>query len=388
MHSYVQILERVIAIFRQAFQDDDRGMKFLHDHGITDPNIPERYGIGLCTGSLQDILPGSGPIIDDLKSLGILDSDGREQHQGAITFPWANVNGMTQGLVYLHPKTGCNTLILAQDVGAALWNIEACRRTPDVIITGSVLDALSLNQAGYENVMAVVDPKGITAEEIEELEAAGVRSINLVGCGDQKKRLVDHFFVFDVEPPADHTPTSYLISHGADALAEIIKGSEKDSKDESSNIESTSDGFTVTYGTRQYLVRGLERSKRSLKATIRIDVGGRFHVDTIDLYAARKRRQLCQDICRTFEQPADTIQNDMNLLFIACEEQSQKGNHQVAPDVSINESDRLEAVKLGQDPHLIDRIIADYEVIGIIGESSNKLISPRSAVRWTNHYQF
>ena len=51
------------------------------------------------------------------------------------------------------------------------------------------------------------------------------------------------------------------------------------------------DDIRLTRGPRSYRVRGLARclSAESLKLTLRLNMGERLHVDTLDLYQARQR---------------------------------------------------------------------------------------------------
>ena len=137
------------------------------------------------------------------------------------------------------------------------------------------------------------------------------------------------------------------------------------------------DGFALAYGLRRYEVRGLEKGVRKLKATVRVEHAGRLHVDTLDFYSARARRVLCQDLCRVFEQPAETIDADLTKLMSACESfdpASVKVADPATPAESMTAAERKEAEAFGKSPELIARILADFETGGLVGEKANKLL--------------
>jgi hypothetical protein len=137
------------------------------------------------------------------------------------------------------------------------------------------------------------------------------------------------------------------------------------------------DGFAVCYGLRRYEVRGLEKGVRKLKATVRVEHAGRLHVDTLDFYSARARRVLCQDLCRVFEQPAETVEADLTKLMSACEAfdpASVKVADPATPAESMTAAERKDAEAFGKSPELIARILGDFETGGLVGEKANKLL--------------
>ena len=64
---------------------------------------------------------------------------------------------------------------------------------------------------------------------------------------------------------------------------------------------------------------GLEKGPRKLKATVRVEHGGKLHVDTLDFYSAKSRRILAVDLCRIFEETPETIECDIEKLLCHCE---------------------------------------------------------------------
>jgi DNA primase len=142
-------------------------------------------------------------------------------------------------------------------------------------------------------------------------------------------------------------------------------------------VEPIAGGFALTLGLRRYEIRGLEKGPRKLKATVRVEYAGKLHVDTLDLYHARWRKALAQDLTRILEEKADIIEGDLSKLITACEslptEQPATG---IAPTPvsSLTPEARREAEELGKRPDLMEQILADYERCGLVGGRANKLL--------------
>ena len=135
---------------------------------------------------------------------------------------------------------------------------------------------------------------------------------------------------------------------------------------------------SLTLGRRRYGIHGLEKGTRKLKATVRVEHAGRLHVDTLDLYSARSRRTLAQDLCRIFEETPETIEADITKLLKHCEAMPEGGHAEPEnpnPEPTLTPRERDEAEAFGKSADLVDAILADIETCGLVGEDANKLLS-------------
>lgn len=132
--------------------------------------------------------------------------------------------------------------------------------------------------------------------------------------------------------------------------------------------------FTVSCGQRHYRLMGLDRGQRKLKVTVRVEHAGRLHVDTLDLYSARSRRTLSQDLCRLFEETPEIIEADITKLVKRCEavRVTAEADSTAAPVLTAKEKDQ--AAEFGKRTDLFDAILADFETCGLVGEEANKLL--------------
>lgn len=145
-------------------------------------------------------------------------------------------------------------------------------------------------------------------------------------------------------------------------------------------------------GARAWRVRGLEKnlSPDVLKVNVRIATGllggadgGAFHVDTLDLYNAKQRAQFCTQAA--LETGADDrhLKTDLGRVLMALErlqDESIKEVLQPTPVEQMSDAEQADALALLQSPDLPARILADFELAGVVGEATNKLVGYLAAV--------
>lgn len=142
------------------------------------------------------------------------------------------------------------------------------------------------------------------------------------------------------------------------------------------------DDVRFTRGPRSYRVRGLARnlSAEVLKVTLRLSMGEHLHLDTLDLYQARQRAAFVKAAALELGVAESVIAGDLAALVIALEplqEQAIRGALQ--PDASsdaplLTEAEEAAGLALLRDPNLAERIVADVEAIGVVGEGTNALV--------------
>jgi len=418
------LLERTLSVYEKNFIETAEARDYLESRGITDAALFSRFRVGYCNGKLTDMLPGNGKVRAELNAIGVLldpttekGTPKRERFTGCVVFPVFDEEGQLT-TVYGRSITGKGRHLFLPDRSTGLWNAQAVKAHSELILVESVIDAMSIMVAGFPNVVAVQGTNGLKDSDIDLFKRQGVNKLVLVLDGDQagakaaarlKERLSD-FVVIVRTLPDDHDPNSYLQAHGAEALLQFlcentptnlptpepvqddastraadasVQASGKSSVQPSSP-ETADDGFAVTYGLRTYRVLGLDKGNHKLRATVRVEFAGKLHVDTLDFYSARSRRMLAQDLCRILDEAPETIEGDLTRLLQACEKAAAEkknadADNRPAP-VTITDADRKDAEAFGQSPDLIDRILADFETCGLVGEEHNKLLAYLAAV--------
>lgn len=171
-------------------------------------------------------------------------------------------------------------------------------------------------------------------------------------------------------PPALVSPTPAL----PDDVAPVLDGDE----------------LRVALGDRRWRVRGL--SKVSSFDLLRVNVlvarhdgrGDRFHVDTLDLYSARARTVFVKQAAEELHAGEEIIKHDLGRVLLACErvadEVVRSAQAPTAQPVVLSEAEQAAALELLRAPDLVERIVADFERSGIVGEATNCLVGYLAAV--------
>jgi hypothetical protein len=109
-----------------------------------------------------------------------------------------------------------------------------------------------------------------------------------------------------------------------------------------------------------------------------------FHVDTLDLYSARQRGAFIRQAAAELAAKEEQLKGDLGKVLLKLEElQEQQIRKALEPSgeaVVISEAEKAEALALLRDPKLLERISADFETCGLVGEHTNKLVGYLVAV--------
>ncbi|MEJ2411342.1 MAG: toprim domain-containing protein, partial [Novosphingobium sp.] len=140
------------------------------------------------------------------------------------------------------------------------------------------------------------------------------------------------------------------------------------------------DELALTLGDRRYRVRGWKKAQglEALKVNLLVhrpaDEAGRFHVDTLDLYAAKARTAFVKAAGIELGEAEDVLRHDLGRVLLALEaRQDAEASAAQADDArpGMSAAERAEAMALLTAPDLMDRILADFAAIGVVGEAVN-----------------
>jgi DNA primase catalytic core len=387
------LLARVTAIYQKNLAETAEGRAYLEKRGITDAALWTRHRIGYSNGKLTELLPKQGAVWDELKTLGILLSNGQERFAGCVVFPVTDAEGNPTTIYGRYTGEGEKRHLYLPGRPTGLWNAVALKTYAHVVLVESILDALSVQMAGSQNVISIQGTNGLNAGDVATLASYGLQRITLLMDGDEPGRtgtaklqtLLSSFSCESRELPQEHDPNSYLLAHGPKGLAQVLADGHQTNGDQAQarpdastppGVQPIPGGFALTLGLRRYEIRGLEKGPRKLKATVRVEHAGKLHVDTLDFYSARWRRQLAQDLTRLFDESADAIEADMARLMALCEHlpEVSAATATPSPAETMTPEARKGAEDFGQRPDLVDQILGDYERCGLIGERANKLL--------------
>jgi hypothetical protein len=146
----------------------------------------------------------------------------------------------------------------------------------------------------------------------------------------------------------------------------------------------------LTFGERRYRVRGLPTQlTEALKVNVLVTVastepassasdGGTLHVDTLDLYQAKQRQVFAKCAAGELRVEEHILQRDLGRLLLKLEqiieERAKAAESPVVAPAAMTAAQTQEALAFLRDPNLIERIMADVERVGLVGEPHNALV--------------
>jgi hypothetical protein len=414
------VLARVVAHYHRTFCARADAQAYLRRRGLTDGALLRAFQVGYADGSLRARLPRGGAVREQLEALGVLTTEGRELLGGCLVVPIPD------------PTTGAWTTLYGRGVRTrrhcylpgplrGVLNVQAARSGDEVLFTESVLDALSFLHAGIPNAIPLYGTNGLTADHWDVLTREHVRTVILALDQDapgqaataalSERLLAAGLGVRVLTYPSgikdandllvaakDEAPTVFaqcvaaaqavvppppvVPVVAAPAPAEPARAAAPDA-----------DLVTLTRDTRHYHARVVSRVLGRLRTTVKVTVGTAFHVDTIDLYAARSRGEFARRTAKALTLDAAVIEDDLLALLVAAEARSEPAvETPPAPAVPVmTETEREEALALLRRPDLLDQVARDIDALGYVGEATNtrllylvaisrKLADPLSAI--------
>jgi DNA primase catalytic core len=398
-----KLLARVIEFYHTAFGEDPRAAQYLESRGITDKSVFSAHKIGFANGTLLNALPFEGDVNRQLKDLGVLTAKGNEHFYGYVTFPLFDANGDPVGIY----GRRIDEMVTGEVAGhlylpgarSGLFNRQAAKAHKEIILTESIIDSLTLINAGIKNTIPCYGTNGLTDDHLQWLASCEVEAVHICFDTDEtgrkaaekaaarlegegfktryielgKAKDINDFFLLSADAAAEFKK---LVS-AADPSAEVAV------KEKSECYTTTDYGFTAIVNSRHYEARGITRRETKLKSTIKGIVSDngkqRFHVDTVDFYSARSRAWLTKGLCDLFSQDEKAITEDLQRLMQYAE--SYRPRQEAKADkAQMTGKERSRALGLLKNPSMFDEILSDFETIGYTGEPMNKLLCYIAAI--------
>lgn len=427
-----RLLNRVVSFYHKSFCEDQRAMEYLKSRGITDNSIFADFQIGYSNGTLLNTIPDEGDIHAALKQIGILNDKGHEMFYGCAVFPVFDENKDCVGLYGRRIEQSAlsdqrsasetpNSMNSTNSINSpthlylpgprkGVFNHQAAKRSKSIILTESIIDALTLYNAGFKDVIPCYGVNGLTEDHLDlfarcqtkevyicfDKDEAGEQGADRIA-GQLKEKNIEAYIVQLPQTSEGKTDINsfFLLNKDAAVIFEqLLKESnprsgirsEKVLKHEQKHYEKTDTGFIVQYESRCYEIRGIIREGVKLKATIKaakqsetlnssnfINSKTRFHLDTVDLYSNRSRLFFAKACAVLFSEKEEIITEDMTKL-IDLAESWRPENADKTPVQQMTKTEEEESLEFLKDPSLFNRILEDFEIIGLTGEDANKLM--------------
>lgn len=381
-----ELLEESFNQMRVCFGDRPEGRKYLASRGLVSL---EGVEVGFCDKNFARRL--SDKKRQQLQEVGLLNGHGRAHFAGCVVFPLRDIHHQLQGFYGRKIKgPGKHYYLPGKREGVfSVRNLDA--RRDKILITESVLDAVSLVEHGFTDVLAMHGTNGWTNHHESFLQKYDYGHVYLLLDGDESGRASAAALAQKLEGGgrrvhvialAEHEdPNSYLSVNDVSRVAWLeheLKTLDSVGSDAFSLVDEG--GHLLGHGSMlQYTITGLsERNFENLRVTLRVERRGSsnlFHVDTVDLYSARHRDRMSEGTSRELGVAVDHVASDLKSLIRLLEERRllmQKTGGSVHYEMS--EGERQEALRALKSPTLIGDLLRDFEDCGSVGEEQGKLL--------------
>ena len=150
--------------------------------------------------------------------------------------------------------------------------------------------------------------------------------------------------------------------------------------------EASEGEVVMQLGERRWRVRGLARNTSYDVLRVNLLVSRQpaaqgtagFHVDTLDLYSARARHLFTKQAADELGVDEEVVKRDVGRVLLRlealAEEAIRAAQEPARTVVSMSAEEEAEALELLRDPQLVERVVADFDRIGVVGEQTNKLV--------------
>ena len=467
-------LRQVMGYYHERLKENPSALAYLKKRGLTVETVAA-FKIGFVDRTLGLRLPNNqrkegAALRERLTRLGLLRETGHEHLRGRIVFPVVAENGEI-GTVYgraIDDSGKHDRHLFLPGPQRGLFN-PAALRSPDLILTEGIIDALTFWCAGLRNVTTGYSAKALSEELLDAIIKAKVQRVFIAYDRDEAgaagaAEVAAQFAAYGVEccrvlfphgqdansyalavTPADKSlglllrsalpmgelrqavpapilrgvvaatsktevssshdvcaPSSLAAKAASEAASvasapEVTATPQEAAREEKPSalsassavqiIKNDADEIVLMLGDREWRIRGLAKNTgfESLKVTLRIACGERWHLDNFDLCVARQRDNFVAAAAAETNLKTELIKHDLGHVLRQLEElQEARLKAQAEPkktaEVVMSELLRVKALELLRAPNLWDLIAEHAAACGIAGERVNVLLGYLGAV--------
>ena len=381
-------LKDVTDYYSRQLPSHPDAVDYLKERGLYAPQLIGRLGIGYAPGDLAQKV--STEQKKDLKRLGLFNEKGYESFAGCITFPLFNSSGLPVGL-YGRATSGRSKLKHRYLKGPhrGLFNHKAFKVYPErMILTESVIDALSLMVLGLENVSCLYGTNGVTSGLLEALKDNRTKEVILALDNDPagreaaekvSRKLMEEGLSVRIIFPPEKDWNRALPDLTKEDVINLIDAAELQSKKKApSGLRLENGVYRYTGSDLTYRIIGVkEGAVGSMKVNLRcspLEDEAQRHIDNADLFSARSRNLFAAAASRRFGVESALVEKDLLDILDRLEEQASLLSDKADGARSLTPEEEAAGLELLRDPDLFERIVQDTETLGYVGEDENKIL--------------
>ncbi len=188
------LLAQVVAVYHQGFLASAEAKAYAAARGLTSPDLLSALPMGYADGSLLERAPEGSETLEQLRAFGVIRTDeegrhARELFSGCLVVPLRDLAGQVVSL-YGRAVDDARPVrhLYLPGPRRGLVNAQCAATCEELILTESVLDALSFLQAGIPNAVPLYGTNGFTPDHEALIEKHRIRRVVLALDSDDAGR--------------------------------------------------------------------------------------------------------------------------------------------------------------------------------------------------------
>jgi DNA primase len=180
------LLAQVIDYYHATLKQSPEALAYLEQRGIRSDAAIEQFRLGFANRTLGLRLPAmtrkaGADIRTRLQRLGVLRESGHEHFNGSMVIPVfdaiGNVAEVYGRKITPDLRAGTPLHLYLPGPHRGVWNVEALRTSKEIILTESLIDALTFWNAGYRHVTTSYGVNGFTDEHLAAFKQHGTQRV-------------------------------------------------------------------------------------------------------------------------------------------------------------------------------------------------------------------
>ena len=374
-----ELLARVIHYYHTRIFEKEEIRKYLQKIGLAHQDTCINFKLGY-SGGLLNVLPDESDTLSKLKRIGVINEDGDEALGNSLIVPVRCEGKTFTSLMGINIASGEEKFLPG---GEAIFNVEALKSSKEIFITDSIFNALLLFSIGIREVCSVIGD--LNYKQLALLEKHQTRSVTLLVAKHNlqkysKKIKSQGIAVGYID--VDSKSLSRLVVEGfkKDYCLTLVREPEIDMAEPI--IEDRGEEIFYEFEDRRYRIRRLDPFRLdALRVNLKATHQGLWHLDTVDLYAERQRRNFIQQARKLIRLDKGFLYQDLLQIMDDLEDRQakiileKKDQH-----IEMSNLEKEEALKLLKSDDITKEVLKDFLFLGVVGEQINILIGYLSLV--------
>ena len=384
-----EILKQVVKHYHETFTEDKRGLEYLAGRGLKDAEIYKTFNIGFVNGSLKKTLPeyDDNELTRALISLGVLNAKGNEHFYNCVVFPIYDENNCIVGMYGRSMLANNQSHLYLPGEHKGVFNWHAIKASNEIVLTESIIDALSCYVSGVRNVIPLYGVNGLTEEHLRLFREHRTEKISLCFDNDTAGQEARGRIKEKIEPLGIEVKDVFLPAEFKDTNEALQKGFAVEEfkklflpftiHSSSFTVVRTDESIQINFGARKYRIKGLSnKNLEHLRVNIKIQYGEAYHLDTLDLYSSKSRAAFINQARKLMQVKEEELTKELNRIIGELEKLQGQGTAETKNEGrgAMDEKDKEQATTCLKSKTLIEDIKKDLEYVGYVGEEANKVL--------------